>query len=333
MTPAFRIIHKNNDITAIFTDRLLSLKVTDEAGVTSDQLEITLDNRDRAIVIPEAGAELSIAMGYEGQPLVDMGRFTIDEIETSGYPLQMSIKGKAADMRASLKSWKKRSWSKTTLGAIVRAVSAEHGLTAGIAEKFRSISIDHLDQAYESDMNLLTRLAEQYGAVMKPAGGHLLFVDRGAGVKPDGTPLPTINISAKDITSWRCSQRERKFYARVGAHWRDKRGAKEIHVYSGSGEPVMYLRHPFKSAADAQSAAAAKLRQMQRGRSSISLQMPGNPTLCAEMPMSLSQLDPMADGEWIATSAAHEIAAGGFATSIEGQRRDDFTEDKNEADQ
>ena len=328
MTPAFVIRHETEgNITALVADRLLSLRITDEAGVTSDQFNLALDNRDGAIVIPNTGAALAVALGYEGQPLCDMGRYTIDEVESAGLPRTISVRGKAADMKASLKSQKKRSWDKITLGKIVETIAAEHGLQAKVADKFKDIATDHVDQAYESDLNILTRLAEQYGAVMKPAGGVLLFVERGAGVTADGKPLPTMPITPADLAggdAWRTSIHERQFYARVGAHWGNRRAAKTQYVYAGSGDPVTYIRHPYKSERDALAAAEAKLRQLQRGRTSLSLSLLGRPVLCAEMPLMLTGFDLLTDGEWIVTRAEHSLDSSGLLTRLEAQRRDDF---------
>ncbi|MFA5632662.1 MAG: contractile injection system protein, VgrG/Pvc8 family [Porticoccaceae bacterium] len=328
MTPDFRIVHDSEDITALFRDRLLSLRVLDQAGITSDQFDLSLDNRDSAIQIPETGAVLSVAMGYKGAGLYDMGKYTIDEIESTGLPRTLSLQGKAADMKATLKSQKKRSWDKTTLGQIVQEVAAEHDLTAKVAAKFEGVPVDHLDQVYESDLNLLTRLADQHGAVMKPAGGHLLFVERGTGLAADGEPLPTATIVVTDALGgdgWRTSIQERQFYARVGAHWRNTRAAEQQYVYAGSGDPVTYLRHPYKSERDALAAAEAKLRQLQRGRTSLSLRIYGRPEICAEMPIQLTGFDALADGEWIVTRAEHSLSSG-LTTRLEAQRRDDIAQ-------
>lgn len=330
MKPTFRITHDSADITGKIADRLLSLRLTDEAGVTSDQFELALDNRDGAVAIPETGAVLQVAMGYEGQPLYDMGRYTIDEVESSGMPRTLSLRGKAADMKTSLKNQKKRDWEKTTLGKIVETIASEHGITAKVAEKYKDVTVDHLDQAYESDMNILTRLAEQYGAVMKPAGGFLLFIERGVGVNADGQPLPTTPISIDEAMDWRASIHERQFYARVGAHWRDKRRSAVSYVYAGSGDPVMYVRHPHKSEADALAAAEAKLRQLSRGRTGLSMVLRGRPVLCAEMPIIVSVSDPVADGEWVIVRAEHRFDGGGLTSSIEAQRRDDIDAESDE---
>lgn len=324
MKPIFAVQHGSQDITALISDRLMSLRVTDEAGLTSDQFEMVVDNRDMAISIPATGAELSVAMGYQGGALYNLGRYTVDEVEASGPALTLTLRGKAADMKATLKSWKKRAWHKTTLGAIVQIVAGEHGMQAKVAQRFASIQVDHIDQTYESDLNLMTRLAEQYGAVMKPAGGYLLFVERGAGVRPDGTSLPTLQIAQTELLDWRASIHERQFYARVGAHWQDKRAAKVQYVYAGTGEPVMYIRHPYKSERDALAAADAKLRQLDRGRTALSITMRGNPSVCAEMPIVMPRLDALTAGEWIVTRAEHSLDSGGLVTKVDAQRRADI---------
>lgn len=328
MKPAFRVVADGADITGKIAERLLSLRVTDEAGITSDQVEIALDDRGGEINLPPTGAELSVSLGYENGIIYNLGKYSVDEVEISGPPWSMTLRGKAADMKASLKSWRKEDYHKTTLGKILTTIAQRHGLKPAIASEFSGIAVDHLDQTYESDLHIITRLAEQYGAVAKPAGGSLLFVKRGAGVDAAGKPLPPVAIPGHQIIDWRAAIHDRQFYSRVGAHYKDKRGAKVTYVYSGDGEPVMYLRHPFKSQQDAVSAAEAKLRQLKRGRTSLSLSIVGNPMICAEMPIIVSGFRDGVDGEWIVTRAEHTLDGSGLTTRLEAQRRDDFAIDQ-----
>ncbi|MEE9358423.1 hypothetical protein [Candidatus Vondammii sp. HM_W22] len=160
MTPAYRIIADQQDITAIIRDRLISLHVTDKTGLVSDTAETTLDDRNSAIEIPRTGALLEIYMGYQETGLYRMGSYTVDEVELTGLPNTMRIRAKAADMRQSLKSCKLRSWDDITLGDLVATIAAEHGLIPRVGEFLDAIHIPHLDQTYESDMHLLTRLAK-----------------------------------------------------------------------------------------------------------------------------------------------------------------------------
>jgi phage protein D len=61
----------------------------------------------------------------------------------SGPPNTITIRGKAADMRASIKAPKTRSWDSLTLGALVQTIAGEHGLTATISEQLALIAIEH----------------------------------------------------------------------------------------------------------------------------------------------------------------------------------------------
>lgn len=331
MMPVFQIEANGADITALVKDRLVSLSITDEAGITADTLELTLDDRDFALELPPSGATLRVWLGYAGRALQDMGSYSVDEVELSGLPAQMVLRGRSADMLASLKTWKKRSWDKKlnprgTLGAILETIAREHGLTPAIAQEFVGFPVDHLDQTYESDLNLLTRLAEQHGAVAKPAGGYLVFTRKGSGRDAHGEPLPEVALHPVDdsFLDWRASYHERAAYARVGAHWNDKKGAAVRYVYAGNGDPTMYVRHPFKSERDALAAAEAKLRQFQRGRTGLSLNCMGRPVVCAEMPVVVSGTREGVDGPWICTRAQHTLDGGGLRTSLEAQRREDF---------
>lgn len=332
MKPAFMIVTSDGeDISMLLEDRLLSLEISDEAGIVSDSFRMVLDDRDSVIAMPASDVTLQIWLGYEENLLYDMGSYTVDEVELSDAPQTVTISGKSSNMVATLKSWKKRSWDKKlnpsgTLGGIIRTVALEHKLEAAIAKEFEDIKIDHLDQTYESDMNMLTRLADQYGAVCKPAGGKLLFVKRGACMDADGNRLPVVVLAKglDDIRNVRAAYRERSGYKRVGAHWHSKGKAKVQYEYAGDGDPVMFVRHPYKTAHDAQAAADAKLRQLRRGRTSLTLDCVGHPELCAEMPIRVIGVRDGVDGDWVCVRARHSLSASGMTTTLEAQRPDDF---------
>lgn len=326
MTPAFRILADGADITRLFADRLLSLSVTDDAGITADAFEASLDNRDRRIDIPSAGAVLDVALGYAPKP-VCMGLYTIDEVEDSGPPDTLTLRGKSADMAASLKSQKTRDWDSTTLGELVSAIAGEHGLTPACHASLADTRIEHLDQTAESDLNLLTRLAEDHGALFKPAAGHLVFCPRGLCQTPDGAPLPVIQLAATDVTRWASSLTERQFYRAVKAKWREQASSNEHWLTVGEGEPVMMLRHPYRSEAEALAAAEGKLRGLARGRSSLRLDLPGRPDLAAEHPLRITGLGPLADGDWIIQRVVHRLDASGYVSTLEAVRPDDLMAD------
>lgn len=320
------------DISALVNERLVSLEVTDEAGIVSDGFELVLDDRDFAVAIPLTGATLSIALGYVGEAMVPMGVYSVDEIESGGRANKMTLRGKSADMSASMKSQRKQSWHKTTLGKVLSEIAARNKLKEAFADEYKKIAIDHLDQSYESDIALLTRLAEQYGAVGKPSGGYLVFVKRGASVNAKGEPLPVVSVdlSADGFSSWSCSEQERSYYGSVRAYWNDKRNPKKDNsVTVGKAEPLKLIKTPFKDQASAKAAAQAELERGALGRYSLNVSMLGDPLIVAESTVNVTGIKPECCGEWVVTSVRHSVP-GAYTTSFTACRKSDFVREEME---
>jgi phage protein D len=55
IAPAFMLKLDNDDITQDFSDRLISLTMTDNRGFEADQLDIELDDTDGQIAMPPRG--------------------------------------------------------------------------------------------------------------------------------------------------------------------------------------------------------------------------------------------------------------------------------------
>src|SRR5471032_32343 len=104
MTPIFRIVANSADITSLINDRLLLLRTTDKPGMESDEFELRLDDRDGLVTLPKRGASIEIYLGYAETSLARLGRYVVDEIEVSGPPDTIVIRGKASDMRGTGKS-------------------------------------------------------------------------------------------------------------------------------------------------------------------------------------------------------------------------------------
>ncbi|WP_027177428.1 contractile injection system protein, VgrG/Pvc8 family, partial [Maridesulfovibrio hydrothermalis] len=168
MQPVFKILADSKDVTAKIADRLIRLTVTDEAGQTSDAVEIELDNRDGAIAVPRTGAELEVFMGYSESGMKRMGLFTAGDITLSGPPDSLTIQGHAANMRISLKAPHTKSWDQKTISDIVSTIAAEHGLIPVVGSDCGGVLLEHIDQTEESDLHFLTRLAKDHDAVAKP---------------------------------------------------------------------------------------------------------------------------------------------------------------------
>lgn len=320
MTPAFSIQAAGTDITGTLQSRLLGLSVQDEAGVKSDAVEITLDDAGNLLEIPSAGAQLVVAMGYRETGLVPMGVYTADEVTCSGPPDRMVIRGQAADMGGSLKDQKSRSWHDVTLGDIVSAIAADHGLTPRVSASYAATGFRHLDQTDESDINFLNRLARDLDALVSVKGGSLVWLGRGEGRTVSGVTILPRRLVASDVLRWRMTRQSRGDFASVTASWIDHAQGGQAKVTLGSGSPVKRLRHGFPSEAEARRAAQAQLDAMARGTEVLDLTIVGAPLVFAETQIALTGLRSGVSGTWSVTSVRHDLTSSGFTSQLKCER-------------
>lgn len=343
--PAFRLELDGDDITPRIEKRLLSLTLTDNHGFEADQLDIELDDTDGQLILPRRGVVLSLALGWQGQPLVQKGRFTVDEIEHTGTPDRLILRARSADFRATLNTRRERSWHQTTIGAIVADIASRHRLTMALGADMARLPVEHIDQTNESDGSFLMRLAEQYGALACVKDGRLLFIRQGQGCRASGVPLPVITLTREAGDSHRFSLADRNAYTGVIASWLHTREPakketvkirrktrtpeeKQGDYLIGTDENVLVLSRTYASRANAERAAKARWEQLQRGAASFSLQLArGRAELYTEMPVRVSGFKaPIDDSEWIITTLTHTLNDSGFTTSVELEVRVDNLE-------
>lgn len=320
MTPDFRLLADRRASTAALRERFLALTLTDEAGRDSDTLAVRLDDRDGALALPRRGVTLDVALGYREQGLTAMGVFTVDEVEVAGPPATLTIRAKAANMRSALKAHKTRAWDQTTLGDLVGAIAAEHGLKPRVAAAWRAVRLPHLDQTEESDLHFLTRLARDYDAIAKPAGGALLFVPRGQARSASGQAMPVLTVARGQVSEYRVTWADRAAYSSVQAAWHDTATGERRIERAGGGEPAYALRQPYPNAQAAQAAARAHLRTLNRatGTARLTLQ-PGLPTLRAEAKLTLADFRSGMNGDWTVSRVTHQLGQTGYATRVEAE--------------
>lgn len=327
MTPVFTISVDGSDITSKIADRLLSLRVSDEAGIKSDTVTLTIDNRDNAIAVPRRGVKMRVSMGYSERGQVLMGVYTVDEVSTELTPRTLTIDAKAADMQAGLKVRKTRAWVGVTLGELVTKIASEHELTPQISAALADIDIAplpyrQLDQTTESDLHLLTRLAKQYDAIAKPANGFLLFVAKGEAKAASGKVIAPITLTETDVKTARARVADRGKYTSVKAYYMDDETQQRVAVTAGEGEPIFSLRRTYPDASQAEGAAGAKLDALTRGTATLSLTMEGRADITAETPLTFITADELAAGDWVVTRAEHALsgrAGSGFTSRIEAE--------------
>ena len=314
-TPAFRIVADGADVTQAIKDRLLSVRVQDQAGQQSDSLEIALDDRDSQMPIPRTGAWLKVWLGYStgGDLPVYMGSYAVDEVDLSNGPRSLVIKATAAQTAPELvKEQRTQAWHEKTLGDVVSEIAKRNGLKPIIKGNLGSIAIKHEDQTNESDQSFLTRLAEKYKATIKPADGNLIVTPRGEGAG-------AFTLEAQQVSSWRATLKSRGAYGQVKVKYLDRAtNLEKVETHGEKGPlPVFEEKQLFRDKAEAKKAAESRLQSLKSGEVRISLQMPGNPQFNSDGKVTLKSFRAGVDGTWIIKSVAHALDSSGFTTTVE----------------
>lgn len=356
IAPDFMLKLDDRDITQNVSHRLLSLSMTDKRGLAADELVITLDDSDGLLDLPARGATLWLWLGWQGTPLHEKGKFTVDTIDFAGAPDTLSIRGCSADFRGKLNVQREQSWHDTTVGAIVNTIAQRNQLTASVGAGLSSIAISHIDQAQETDAAFLARLAERNGAFVSIKAGKVIFMKAGQAVTAGGTSIPLMMIERGDGDRHLFSVADRNNYSGVRAKWLQTRDPKQQNPQLsinrvptapsatglqhpnavaptaaadgkeqkpqerlvGSAENVFELPTVYASEEQALRAAEAKWREIQRGTVKFSIQLAlGRADLFPETPVLVSGFKRAIDEQaWIISEVVHTLDGSGFTTKL-----------------
>ncbi len=348
-TPDYQILVDGNDISPKFKTRLMSLRLTDNRGFEADTIEVQLDDADGQLAMPPKGAKMQVHIGWKGSALVDKGSYTIDELEHSGPPDILTIRGKSADVRGSLLQTREQSYHEQKLADIIQTIAKRHNLTAKITDNLQAELIEHIDQTNESDANFLTRLAEQFDAIATVKNGILLFIKAGSSQTVSGIDLSPMSITRQSGDSHHFSVADRDAYTGVIAYWQNNKAAKKQTVKAkkfwqkdktktqtstegnsdvtigdkellvGSNDNVKTLRHIYASEKNAKRAARSEWQKLQRGVANFSITLAlGRPELFPEQPVNVSGFKPQIDNsDWLLIRVEHSINDSGYTTAIE----------------
>lgn len=327
--PAYRITIDGDDVSARIRPRLINLTLTDNRGFEADTVDLTLDDSDGKLTLPRRGASMQVWLGWQGQALVDKGSYTVDEVEHSGAPDQLSIRGKAADLRGTLNQGREQSYHGQTLGAILNTIAMRNQLELAAHQPWADELLDHLDQQNESDAALLSRLAKDYDAIATVKVGKLLFMPAGKGRSAGGKPLPGIVITRQSGDQHRFAIADRSSYSAVVAWWQDNDKAKKEKVevgepaendtLKGDDSNIKTLRHVYASKSSATRAARAEWDRLQRAVAQFSITLAkGRPELFPELPATVVGFKPQIDAlPWLLTKVTHNLTDSGYTNQLE----------------
>ncbi|TEU23326.1 DNA primase [Alkanindiges illinoisensis] len=320
-TAIYKLVVNGKDIGAMLAPRLMRMTITDNRGLESDTIEVELSDHDGQLELPPKGAEIEVSIGWSDTGLVYKGNYTIDEREHSGAPDVLTLRGSSADLKAIFKQKRERSFDGKTIADIVTIIAEEQGLIPQISDELADIELAHIDQN-ESDANLITRIADEYDAIVTVKNGSMLFMPKGDGKSLTGFEFAIQPIYRNMGDSHRYSDSSgNDDVTGVTCYYYDNDKAEKQKVTVGqSNENTKELRHIERDKNSATHKAQAEFNRIQSRAMSFSYNLAkGMPQLFPEIPMQFFGLKPEIDDIiWLGTRIVHTLDAdNGYTTALE----------------
>ena len=328
MHPRIEVTIDGKAVAGAFYERLVSITVTDKEGITSDTVDIELnDGPPSFLSIPRKGAIIDVKLGYGA--LRSLGQFTADKVTCKCLPYSMSISGKAADLRSGkLKEPQERHWDKKKLKDIIGEIASESGLSASVDSEIGNFEYEWLAQQDESNTQFLRRLEKRHNGLFAIKNKKLIFAKRGSGLSAGGLFGGSVVVTPAIIINGSCSfeANDRTKYSKVVAYHQDKDKAERVEIEADAdadGDSVYRIPEPFANVAEADKAAQAKAKDLKRGEGAVSVTVVGDTGISAGSPLLFSGVRPGLDGApYIIDTATHTFSKAGYTTQISGKLYD-----------
>lgn len=321
-TPMAEITVNGKPVASIFNERLISVTVVDNEGVTSDTVSCELNDGSPFIKIPQQGDLIGVRLGYKETGLVDFGTFTADDPEVRCFPFGITIKGKGANVRGKAKQKRSRHWDGKSVKEIIEQVASENGLTPAIDDEIGAHIYQWVAQEDESDLHLVERLARRHDALFAIKDQRLVFAAKGTGRANSGAALTPVIASPSNIVAGTCRTTfaHRAQFKNVKARIQDRDRADIVEVEEESdaeGEANYTIPEPFADEEEAKKAAGAKARQLKRETIKTSVTLLGDASTRAGALFFYNDVRPQLDEiDFIIESATHKITKGGYTVDV-----------------
>ncbi|EJZ5492120.1 phage protein D [Salmonella enterica] len=329
--PVFVLRYNLKDITHDITAYATSITFTDKLSGESDELEVELEDSEQRWCdawYPGMGDTLALQLGFQGKPLTDCGGFSIDEIELSGPPDSVSIRGRSAPVTRAMRTKSNRGFENTTLAAIAGRIARKHKLK--LEGQIEPLTLERITQYGESDLAFLKRLAQDYGYMVKVTPEKLIFSHLGK--LRDAPVIRT--ITPQEVSRWTLRDTLHEVYKGVKNKHQNSQTRTLVTFNadnttttrtekksSSSGmstsSDIINTSDRAQNAEEASAKGKAKLDSKNEYKHAGTLSLEGDLSLRAGGSVTLSGFG-KSDGKWLIISARHSFArSSGLTTDID----------------
>lgn len=337
---------EETDISEDIANYLLSFTYTDNLSDAADDINLTLEDRAQLWMedwFPEGEGNLlditihtynRIALD-EGEAVFHVGKFEIDEIELTGYPSTVQIKGVSVLGGGTLRGTKRnQTWEKISVWKAAADICDRNGLTL-LWDCEENPNLDHVEQADESDLAFMQKICKDNGMSLKISTSQVIIFDDAkyetkapviAVYKPGvQAELASDTMPLRWITEYGFRAKTRDTYYKCEV--KHQKGKKK-EVISGSftvpGQTkgrVLHVKEQVENTAEAEKLAKKKLREANKEAVTGHFATIGNTNFAAGQVIRMVNFGHF-DGNYLATKVTHDMSSGSgsFTTKIDIRR-------------
>lgn len=296
----------------------------DSASGESDQLELSLSDKDGLWIsdwFPQKGDRLqgkikTINWIQEGEEKVlDCGTFLVDDIQFNGPPRSLTLGGLSIPVKADFSARKKtKTWEKVTINEVAKEIATSAGI--GLFYDCEEIQIEETEQSNTTDMNFLYSLCKDYGIAMKVYNDKMILFD-----EKNYEARPSIcTLSEQDFISYNGDTTIYGTYDGVEVTYQSTKQDQvtKYNFQPRGGNRILKINESASSPAEAEKIGKAKLREANKGETTLSITKKGDLRLFSGCCVNVTGMGHF-DGKYYIDSLTHTVSSG-FTTSCDMHR-------------
>lgn len=342
-----QLIFDGLDISEDINKDMISLRYTDSEEDEADDLQITLHDRDSkwlnawlddaliAQLNTDAGVARTKGLAITAKIhcrnwakpnehlVLDCGKFSLDEISSSGPPARITIKASALSDKNGIRSTERsQSWENYKLSGIGKEIARRSGMGFIFDSAYDPLFL-RKEQNDQTDIAFLKRLCVDAGYSLKTSHGNVIIFDQAKYAQLRS--VATITKGDGSYTRWdlRSAQSQVnythcivRYMSPLAGRLIEGEARTKDYKEDGDKRALIITNQQVHSAADARVLADKLLRSRNKFEKTGRFTLPGNPSLVASEGIELAGWGAF-NGRYIIKRTVHDISSGGYKTDIE----------------
>jgi phage protein D len=326
-TPRWSLQYIGKNITADVSGMMVEIAYEEKINGASSDLEIHLEDRDRRWQgpwYPVQGDTVHLHIGYEGERGLDCGDFQVEELELTGPPDTFRMKCLSTGISTAARTRTSAGFEGQTLGQIATTIAAKNGWTITNVPTAINVIYARVTQNHKTDLQFLTRLANEQNYDFSVKGTELIFVAR-AHLE---SLSDLLTIERTMVTAFEFKAKGVGTYQTTEVNYQDPATKSLITARASSAQAIptgdmLRIATRAETPTDAMLKAQSALHDANMTFTTGKLTLEGTPKLRAGGNVQVLGFGQY-DGKYQITSAHHRLERdSGYTTEIEIRQGDD----------